>query len=216
MSTRGDLTTTSYAILGLLAVKSWTTYELANQMERTLNRMWPRARSKLYEEPKKLVAHGLAKASRERTGKRPRTVYSITPAGRRALAAWLKIPGSGPSLEFEQLTKLFFADHGTKADALATLDAAQAWAREQLAVFGETARAYLNDAGPFPERMATSIPGARFMVDFYEMVLCWAQWAHDLVEEWPREPGRAKPDWSVMEDIVRRVDALGIAPPNEE
>jgi len=61
----------------MFAVKPWTTYELATQMERTLNRMWPRARSKLYEEPKKLVAHGLAKASKERTGKRPRTVYSI-------------------------------------------------------------------------------------------------------------------------------------------
>jgi hypothetical protein len=64
---RGDsappLTTTSFAILGLLAIKPWTTYELAVQMERTLYRTWPRARSRLYEEPRKLVAHGLAVAS---------------------------------------------------------------------------------------------------------------------------------------------------------
>jgi len=180
-------------------------------MERTLNRMWPRARSKLYEEPKKLAAHGLAKASKERTGQRPRTVYSITPAGRRALALWLKTPGTGPSLEFEQLTKLFFVDHGTKADALATLDAAQTWAREQLAVFGETARAYLDGAGPFPERAATNIPGARFMVDFYETVFLWAQWAHGVIEAWPHDPSKAKPDWRVMKEIVRRVEALGIS-----
>ena len=74
----GDLTTTSYAVLGLLALRPWTTYELAQQMDRALGQFWPPARSKLYEEPKKLVTHGLAIATRESTGRRPRTVYSIT------------------------------------------------------------------------------------------------------------------------------------------
>src|SRR5688572_20716249 len=87
MSMAAPLTTTSYAILGLLALKPWTTYELAQQMQRALGQFWPRAESKLYEEPKKLVAHGFARSSSEMVGKRPRTVYSITPKGRRALAA---------------------------------------------------------------------------------------------------------------------------------
>jgi len=210
MSSRGELTTTSYAILGLLSLRSWTTYELAVQMERTLNRMWPRARSKLYDEPKKLVAHGLAKSAKERVGKRPRTVYSITPQGRRALSAWLKIPAGEASLEFEPLIKLFFVDQGTKADALAVLESTEAWAREQLAVFAEAARAYLAGEGTFPERAATNIPGARFMVDYYESIFRWAQWARSVVKTWPQDPSRAKPDWSVMKDIVRRVEALGI------
>ena len=46
------LTTTSYAILGLLSLRPWTTYELAQQMQRALGQFWPRAESKLYEEPK--------------------------------------------------------------------------------------------------------------------------------------------------------------------
>jgi PadR family transcriptional regulator, regulatory protein AphA len=70
---RTDLTPTSFALLGLLAIKPWTTYELAQQMDRTLSRFWPRARSKLYEEPKKLVAHGLARAREDSVGRRPRT-----------------------------------------------------------------------------------------------------------------------------------------------
>src|SRR6476659_4673308 len=96
------LTTTSYAILGLLAIKPWTTYELAQQMQRALGQFWPRAESKLYEEPKKLVAHGLARASSEMVGKRPRTIYTITAKGRRAMAAWVPAPstGDGPVLEF--------------------------------------------------------------------------------------------------------------------
>src|SRR4028118_1922846 len=100
-----ELTTTSYAILGLLAIQPWSTYELAQQMERALGRFWPRARSKLYEEPKKLVAHGLARASTESVGKRPRTRYSITAEGRRAMAEWVPAPGSGPLVEFESLIK---------------------------------------------------------------------------------------------------------------
>src|SRR3989440_1164812 len=122
-----SLTTTSYAILGLLAIKPWTTYELTQQMDRSLGRFWPRAQSKLYEEPKKLVAEGLARASKEAVGRRRRTVYAITPKGRRALAAWLTEPGAGPVLEFEQLLKVFFSENGTKADALATLAATAEW-----------------------------------------------------------------------------------------
>src|SRR5947209_7648426 len=82
----GDLTTTSYALLTLLAVRSWTTYELAKQMRRNYHWFWPRAESKLYEEPKKLVALGLATATVDLVGRRPRTTYAITSAGREALA----------------------------------------------------------------------------------------------------------------------------------
>src|SRR3954451_11209192 len=97
------LTTTSFALLCLLGVRPWSSYELTRQMDRTLGRMWPRATSKLYEEPKKLVLHGLARARTEQIGARTRTVYEITDPGRRALAAWMATPGAGPSLEFEGL-----------------------------------------------------------------------------------------------------------------
>ena len=51
MPADGALTATSYAILGLLAIKPWTTYEPANQIDRTLHRLLPRARSKIDEDP---------------------------------------------------------------------------------------------------------------------------------------------------------------------
>ena len=101
-------------------------------MDRALGRFWPRAESKLYEEPKKLVAHGLARASSEMVGKRPRTVYTITAKGRRALAEMGADTRPGPVLEFEQLIKVFFAEHGTKADLLATLAGVHEWSDERL------------------------------------------------------------------------------------
>src|SRR6266404_7463137 len=127
MSTPRPMTTTSYAILGLLAIKPWTTHELVQQVDRSLRRIWPRAQSKLYEEPKKLVAHGYATAADDSVGRRRRTRYTITAKGRRALAAWLRQPGEGPVLEFEQLLKVSFSDGGTKADVVANLEAARAW-----------------------------------------------------------------------------------------
>ena len=113
---RGSLTSTSYAVLGLLSIKPWSSYELTQQMDRSLGRFWPRAVSKLYEEPKKLVDHGLARASAERNGQRSRTVYAITAKGRRALASWLQAPGAGPVLEFALPPRNHAAHHSRTKD----------------------------------------------------------------------------------------------------
>ena len=201
---RGRLTTTSYALLGLLAVRSWSTYELTRQMDRSLGRIWPRAQSKLYEEPKKLVEHGLARAQEERVGDRPRTVYSITPEGRRALADWLAEPAAGPPLESEHLLKIFFAEHGTRQDALATLASARDWAAERNAGNLEAGTAYLEGRGPFPERAAQTMLVGRFLTEFYRLVAEWSDWAADIVEQWPEDPSAAEPDRSVFEESVER------------
>jgi len=204
---RGErLTTTSYAILGLLAVRPWTTYELTQQMDRSLRRVWPRAKSKLYEEPKKLVALGLAGATEEPVGRRPRTVYAITAKGRRALAEWLGRPGEGPVLEFEQLLQISFAENGTKQDALATLAATRAWAVEQNEENLAVAHAYLAGEGLFQQRVAQNSLGGRFLTDYYAMVKEWAEWATGLVEQWPDDPRRATVDLPSMRETVRRAE----------
>ena len=101
MSRSRSLTTTSYALLGLLAIRPWSSYELTRQMEWSLSRFWPRAKSKLFEEPKKLERLGLASSRQEATGNRTRTVYAITPAGRRAIREWHGEPTTGFGLEAE-------------------------------------------------------------------------------------------------------------------
>ena len=201
------LTPTSYAILGLLSLRPWTTYELAQQMDRALGRFWPRAESKLYEEPKKLVAHGLAEASTELVGKRSRTVYSITADGRRALEAWVRAPGSGPIIEFEQLIKVFYAEHGTKADLLATLAAVRDSNSERLGASTRIPRAYLDGSGPFPERLPWLLLVGQFLTEFHLMVERWAEWATDIVEDWPDDITEAIPDWPTLEAQAAITDA---------
>ena len=72
------LTPTSYTILGLLALDRG---RRTSSPSRWIAR-WAssgRGPSRLYEEPKKLVAAGLASVIKEMVGKRPRTIYTITP-----------------------------------------------------------------------------------------------------------------------------------------
>lgn len=204
MSTQPRLSTTSYAVLSLLGIQPWSTYELTQQMDRSLGRIWPRAVSKLYEEPKKLVEHGFARARTEQVGNRARTIYSITPKGRRALTAWMAEPGAGPVLEFEALLKVAFAEHGTKADALAQLAAAHDWAVERNEGNRAAAEAYAAGVGPFQQRAAQTMLAGAFLTGLYRMVAEWADWATEIVEQWPDDPAQAEPDRRVQQEILRR------------
>lgn len=203
------LTTTSYAILGLLALRSWSAYELAKQMERSLHFVWPRAESKLYEEPKNLVEHGLASVETEYHGRRSRTVYAITAQGQAALQAWLSLPGAGPVLEFEGLLKVVFAEHGSKDQLLANLRAIQAEAERVLQFGARLADEYLDQKGPFPEHLHIHALVWRFLWESTKARLDWAIWAEGQVEQWPdTQPGFEKQDWGLemMRQTLLAVD----------
>ncbi len=198
--------TTSYAILGLLSVQRWTTYELAKQVRRSLNWFWPRAERKLYEEPKRLVADGLATATKQLTGQRPRTMYGITPAGRAELRRWLGEPSAPRTTEFEGMVKVFFADAGTLDQLRATLAEIEMETADRLAKLAEMA------AGPatFPKRAHLSAIGLQLQSEQELAVLRWAEWAQEQVAQWRAtdDPG----DWDpevVLRSVGRRAPTRG-------
>ena len=189
------LTATSYVILGHLALRSWSTYELAQQLKRSTRHYWPRAESKIYEEPKKLVAHGLATATREYTGRRPRTVYAITDQGREVLQRWLDEPGQPPLVEFEGVVKVLFAEQGTKQQLLATLRSIREQAEHTRDEHVALARDLAQTGGPFPDRLHVNALVFKFMWDQTETIIRWATWAEHQVEKWPEDISRpAGPD----------------------
>ncbi len=159
------LTTTSYAILGLLRIKPWTTYELAKQVQKGLGWFWPRAERKLYDEPKNLVALGLASATEEHTGNRPRTVYAITPAGRKALRSWLGQAPEPPAFEFEGMVKVFFADGGTIDQLRATLVSIEDDARARIAELRSMIDEARTPSYEFTDRWPINALGLRFELD---------------------------------------------------
>jgi PadR family transcriptional regulator, regulatory protein AphA len=177
-------TTTSYAILCLLAVQDWTAYELAQQMDRSVGNMWPRAASVVYEEPKRLVALGLAKATATATGKRPSTTYGITAKGRRALRGWLEQPGAGPVAEFEGLLKVAFADHGSIEGLRAQLHAIREFAEADVADAERRFTEYAETGGPFPDRLPVIALAAEQFRLRSEALLRWVEWAENATSDW--------------------------------
>jgi PadR family transcriptional regulator, regulatory protein AphA len=181
------LTTTSYLILGHLALRDWSTYELAQQLKRSTRHYWPRAESKIYEEPKKLVAHGLATATREHTGRRPRTVYAITDQGRQALQRWLDEPAQPPLIEFEGIIKVLFAEQGTKQQLLATLRSIREQAERTRDEHATLAADLAQTGGPFPDRLHLNALVFRFMWDHTQTIIHWATWAEQQLADWPED-----------------------------
>jgi PadR family transcriptional regulator, regulatory protein AphA len=197
------LSTTSYALLGLLSVQDWTTYELAKQVQRSLHWFWPRAERRLYDEPKRLVAAALVTATRQHTGRRARTVYSITDSGRNELRRWLRSPPAPPVTEFEGMLKVFFATAGGRKDLLRTLQVVADQAAERRAVLTEMAQESLAGVSPFPERRHIGALTLRLQVDQERLLEEWAVWAQAQVAGWrtTRDPG----GWSteaVLADLV--------------
>lgn len=178
------LTTTSHALLGLLALRAWTTYELAKQVQRSIGWFWPRAERKLYEEPKRLVAAGLARSRREMTGARASTVYGVTPRGRTALRRWLGEPPAPPILEFEGMVKVFFADGGTIEQLRATLATIAATADGRVAELEAKVDENASGDVAFPERLHLNTIGLRFLLDHERSIAGWARWAGDQTEAW--------------------------------
>jgi PadR family transcriptional regulator, regulatory protein AphA len=190
------LSTTSHAVLGLLALRSWTTYELAKQVQRSLGWFWPRAERKLYEEPKRLVAAGLATATEQRTGNRPRTMYAITPAGRKALRRWLGEPSSPPALEFEAMVRVFFADGGSLEQLRATLEHVEATAEARLVVLRSMIEASVEGPYEFARRLPINALALRFQLDHERLQADWARWAREQTAGWRSTTDAAGWDWA--------------------
>jgi DNA-binding PadR family transcriptional regulator len=207
-------TATTHALLGLLALRSWTTYELAKQVPRSLRWFWPRAERKLYDEPKRLADAGLVSVTEGFTGKRRRREYTITAEGLAELSRWLGAPSSGRSLEFEDMLKVFFADSGSQEQLLATLDRIEQEARSRL---GEIAD-FADSPGQFPERSHIGAVCLDFFGRQERAVLDWAGWAREQISAWndPKDPAGWDPDPALRRTATAARKALTAGgPPGE-
>lgn len=189
------MTTTSHALLGLLSIRPWSTYELAKQVERSLGWFWPRTERKIYDEAKRLVAGGYARSRKERSGDRVRTVYRITPAGRRALRDWLDGASAPPKLEAEAMVRVFFADAGDLEALRATLTRTAEEAEERLTVLRAMITASDTPDYPFAERAHVNALGMRFQLDHHRLVADWARWALDQTGSWSSTTDPGDWDW---------------------
>ena len=178
------LTTTSYAVLAQVAVRPWSTYELAQQRVRYFRYVWPSAESAIYRETKRLASMGLIDGTKEYTGKRARTVYAITEAGKEALTAWLGTPVSPFSMVFEAMLRVFVAPLGTKDELIGTLKQVQADAQDMQRFAGEVKQEFIDGINVTQDQVYIRALAVDFFTNHINMVAAWVERTLAEIETW--------------------------------
>jgi len=195
--------TTANAILGLLALRpEWSTWDLTKQLRRNMHFFWPRAESQIYEEAKGLVTKGLARARQSYTGRRPRTDYAISAAGRRQLQRWLSTPPRATNLECEPLLRVFLGTLDRSDELLAAIAQIREDGQAILDVGRLVAAEYLDGVAPFQDQVVVRALVFDFLSEHARMLVEWADRAEAIVREWPRQTERARQRAAL--DIIRQ------------
>jgi DNA-binding PadR family transcriptional regulator len=99
----------SYAMLASIGETGASTPELVDMFGRG-SMFWTASQSQIYAEPKRLLELGWITGEKQPGKTRSRTVYRLTPAGRKALRAWLRSPAGFPRLQHEAAMRVFAGD----------------------------------------------------------------------------------------------------------
>ncbi len=147
-----------YAVLGLLARRPSTGYELTQTFDRSLRASWHARHSQIYPELAKLEAEHLVEVVRQ--GARRSKTYAITEAGRVELRRWLVDAEPDRSQRSESGLRLFLTPLLEPRDRRAAYERDLAHVEQELAALGEI-EAGMRSA-PEPEPFAPQVdPGIR-------------------------------------------------------
>jgi DNA-binding PadR family transcriptional regulator len=164
-----SLSPTARVILGLLAGRRRTGYELKATIDRSTRFFWAASYGQIYPELKRLEEAGLVHSADEPHGGRRRTVYEITADGEDALRAWLTGPGPTTfEMRDEALLKFFFADSLEPKEALEVVRAKRRQHEERLATL-RAIEAGMEDGSRFSHRTL------RHGIELHEFVVGWCR-----------------------------------------
>ncbi|KAB2969832.1 MAG: PadR family transcriptional regulator [Thermoanaerobaculia bacterium] len=154
---------TSFAILGLLAWRPMSGYDLKKLIEIGLSYIWHESYGSLYPTLDSLVRSGLATQREERRhGARRRHVYRITPKGRRALEAWLRAPTDLPRTKNELQLKFFLSSRRPLSESVRLLEEYRAQQLEVRELYADSERILRRavDASELPDEVLEVLPPA--------------------------------------------------------
>lgn len=173
---------TRWVILGCLTLEPMSGYDVKAFVDRTIVHFWSESYGQLYPTLKALEAQGLVTGRHERQEGRPdKRVYTITEAGRAALAAWLAEPAEPVVPRYEHSLKIFFGASGPPEAALDHVRRLREESAAALAAYREReveVEARLGDSEHAPYRLAVLTGGIRYA----EAVLAWCDEAEALLE----------------------------------
>ena len=116
-----ELSPTGRVILGLIANRPRSGYDIKAMVDKSTRFFWAASYGQIYPELKRLAERGLIEGADESQGERPRTVYSITQAGREALSEWLGSEEQVHELRDEALLKLFFSGQASHDELVSVI-----------------------------------------------------------------------------------------------
>lgn len=188
MNTPERLTTTEYAVLGLLTFGDASGYDLSRRAARSVGYMWAPSKSQTYKVLPRLLEWGLAESREvEQRGRPDKAIYRITDEGRRMLRAWVEDvedePAGGVGLF---ALKLFLADAAPQEATLAQLAAYEGFLGRRLAAYEEM-EANLPDDEPLHSRILL-----RHGIVRCRATLGWAAEARKTLAEADASAERAK------------------------
>ncbi|MEO7236595.1 MAG: PadR family transcriptional regulator [Lapillicoccus sp.] len=127
--------TLGHTLLGLLAARPSTGYDLARRLRRPVGYFWSAGHSQIYPELARLEGDGLLRHTVVAgAGPRDTKRYRVTAAGRRALRAWLL--ATTPDVdEREILLRVYLLFALSPAEAVAVVEAVREHHRRTLAEF---------------------------------------------------------------------------------
>ena len=106
----GSLTPTSYLVLALVGRDGAGPHDIATMLRRSGRLYWHAAESQYYSEPKRLERLGYLSSTKTAGRTRPRTHYTLTAAGLRALREFLARPAAFPRMQNEAALRLLAGD----------------------------------------------------------------------------------------------------------
>jgi DNA-binding PadR family transcriptional regulator len=181
--------TLSYALLGLLARKPLSGYDLAQQMKKRVGLMWSALPSQIYPELARLEAQGLVTHQLvEQHDYRPdKKVYDITEAGRAALRAWVTDPTPVSTLRDEFLLKAYSLWLAEPQQALERFREHEQAHRKQLAEHEELLARLAREWGSALEQRDSPMFGSalalRYAIGYEQNYVAWCQWVIEQLEQ---------------------------------
>lgn len=194
------LSSTTFALLGLLSRQPWSAYGFAKYMQTSFIRMvWPRAESSMYSEPNKLVERGYASSRQEQINNRLRTVYEITDEGREALDAWLDEPAAHATIEHESMLKLALTEFTNKERVLRRIEEIENQTKDAMATRQLVANKIEKEGFHVPAQSPANVFGILYLNHMLRAQEQWAIEARNLLNELPAGKNLEElHDWSLQ------------------
>ncbi|HEY9722183.1 MAG TPA: PadR family transcriptional regulator [Oscillatoriaceae cyanobacterium] len=173
-----------FALLSLLSRASMTGYDLTKQFDSTIGNFWHAKHSQIYPELASLTKEGLLTYELvTQTSKPNKKVYTITDAGREALANWMSEPADIRSVKDSLILRIWLAGQVDPSSLLPQLRSALEGWEQRLRSYREVEAATPQALEPSPENTMLGCAMALHIgIMQAETYRNWLRWSIDKLE----------------------------------